>query len=110
MAALAGETVPPGSGLDPDAGFQGFCLPGITIFPPQQPPPGGDLTPPEKETNRRISSTSRRIAHAIGGVNRDRIVEDTIRLLKDGMRDTIMETCGGWHNFRLQYSPWHYAS
>jgi hypothetical protein len=29
--------------------------------------------------------------------------------LKDGIRDTIMETCCGLHNFRLQYRPWHYA-
>jgi hypothetical protein len=51
-----------------------------------------------------------RIEHAIGGVKRDRIVKDKIRLWKDGIRDTIMETCGGLHNFRLQYRPWHYAS
>jgi hypothetical protein len=29
--------------------------------------------------------------------------------LKDGIRDTIMETCCGLHNFRLQYRPWNYA-
>jgi hypothetical protein len=30
--------------------------------------------------------------------------------LKDGSRDSIMETCGGRHNFRLQYRPWNYAN
>jgi hypothetical protein len=30
--------------------------------------------------------------------------------LKDGIRDTIMETCWGLQNFRLQYRPWNYAN
>jgi hypothetical protein len=45
----------------------------------------------------------------ITGVKRFRIVKDKIRLLKDRIRDTVMETCCGLHNFRLQYRPWHYA-
>lgn len=85
-------------------------LNGITIVQPKKKPRGGELTPPEKATNRRIASISIRIAHAIGGVKRSRIVKDKIRLFKDGIRDTIMETCCGLHNVRLQYRPWHYAS
>jgi hypothetical protein len=100
MAELAGDTLPAGSGLDQDKGVQGFFLPGITIVQPKKTPPGGELTPPEQENNRRISSISMRIEHAIGGVKRDRIVKDNIRLLKDGLRDSIMETCCGLHNFR----------
>jgi hypothetical protein len=110
IAELAGYTLPPGSCLYQDQGFQGFCLPDITIVQPKKTPPGGELTPPEKETNRRISSPRRRIEHAIGGVKRSRIGKDKIRLLKDRGRDTVMETCCGLHNFRLQYRPWHYAS
>jgi hypothetical protein len=101
--------LPPGSGLDQEKGFQGLFLPGITIVQPKNTPPGGELTPPEQATNQRISSISIRIEHAIGGVKRYRIVKDNIRLLKDGIRDSMMEACGGWHNFRLQYRPWHYA-
>jgi hypothetical protein len=93
MPELAGYTLPPGSGLYQDKGFQGFYLPGITIFQPKKTPLRGELTPPEKATNRRISSIRIRIEHAIGGVKRDRIVKDRIRLMKDGIRDTIMETC-----------------
>jgi hypothetical protein len=100
--------LPPGSGLSQEKGFQGCFLPGITIS--KKTPRGGELTPPEKATNRRISSISIRIEHAIGGVKRHRIVKDKIRLFKDGIRDSIMETCCGLHNFRLQYQPWHYAS
>jgi DDE superfamily endonuclease len=109
LAELAGYTLPPCSCLYQDKGFQGFFLPGITIFQPKKTPRGGELTPPEKATNRRISSIRIRIEHAIGGVKRYRIVKDTIRLLKDGIRDTVMETCCGLHNFRLQYRPWRYA-
>ena len=110
LADLAGYTLPSGSCLYQDMGFQGFVLAGVTIVPPKKKPRGGELTPPEKATNRRISSISIRIEHAIGGVKRYRMVKDKIRLLKDGIRDTIMETCCGLHNFRLQYRPWHYAT
>ena len=50
-----------------------------------------------------------RIDHAMGGVKRDRSVQDNIRRVEDGMLDAVMETCCGLHNFRLQYRPWHYA-
>ena len=109
VAELTGYTLPPGSNLYQDRGFQGFCLQDVTIVQPKKTPRGGELTPPEKATNRRISSIRIRIEHAIGGVKRYRIVKDKIRLLKDGMRDAVMDTCGGLHNFRLQYRPWHYA-
>ena len=110
LAELAGYTFPAGSCLYQDKGFQGFALQGITIFQPKKTPRGGELTPPEKATNRWISSIRIRIEHAIGGVKRYRIVKDKIRLLKDGLRDAVMETCCGLHNFRLHYRPFHYAS
>jgi hypothetical protein len=99
IAKLTGYTLPPGSCLYQDKGFQGFFLPKITIFQPKKTPPGGELTPSEKENNRRISSIRIRIEHAIGRVKRYRIVKDEIRLLKDGLRDIVMETCCGLHNF-----------
>jgi hypothetical protein len=110
MAERAGDTLPPGSCLDQEKGFRGFFLPGITIFQPQKTPRGGELTPPEQATNRRISSISIRIEHASGEVKRDRMVKANIRLLRDSIRDSMMETCCGLHNFRLQYRPWHYTS
>jgi len=110
LADLEGYTLPCGSCLDQDMGFQGDTCDGITIVQPKKTPPGGGLTPAEKAANRAISSIRIRIEHAIGGVKRYRMVKDKIRLLKDGIRDTIMETCGGLHNFRLLYRPWHYAN
>jgi hypothetical protein len=110
LAELEGYHLPPGSYLYQDMGFQGFVLADVTMIQPKKKPRGGELTPPEKAINRHISSIRIRIEHAIGGVKRYRIVKDKIRLLKDGIRDTVMETCCGLHNFRLQYRPWHYAS
>jgi hypothetical protein len=110
LAELEGYALPHGSCLYQDMGFQGFLLNGITIVQPQKKPRRGELTPPEKASNRAISSIRIRIEHAIGGVKRYRMVKDKIRLLKDGIRDTIMETCCGLHNVRLQYRPWNYAN
>jgi hypothetical protein len=110
LADLEGDRLPPGSCLYQDMGFQGFVLAGVTIVQPKTKPRGGELPPPEQATNRRISALRIRIAHVIGGVKRSRIVKDKSRLLKDWIRDTVMETCCGLHNFRLQYRPWNYAS
>lgn len=109
LAELAGYPLPYGSGLDQDLGVQGFPLEGITSVPPKKTPRGGELTAREKATKRSISSISVRIEHAMGGVKRYRMVRDKMRLLKGGIRGTIMETCCGLHNFRLRYRPWHYA-
>ena len=110
LAELSGYTLPPGSWLDHDKGFQGFCLEDVTIVHPKKKPSDRELTPPEPATNRRIASIRIRIEHAIGGVKRYRIVKGKIRLLKEGIGDAVMETCCGLPNFRLQYRPWHYAS
>jgi hypothetical protein len=101
LADLEGYTFPPGSCRYQAMGFQGYTRKRITIIQPKKKPPGGELTLPEKVANRAISSLRIRIEHAIGGVKRYRIVKDKIPLFKDGIRDTIMETCCGLHNVRL---------
>jgi hypothetical protein len=110
IADLAGYTLPPGSCFDHDTGFQSFLQAGVTMFRPKKYPVGVNSPPPEKANNRGIASTSIRIEHAIGAVKRYSMVKDNIRLLKDGIRDIMMETCCGIHNFRLLYRPWHYTS
>jgi hypothetical protein len=102
LAELAGDTLPASSCLYQEKGFQGFYLQDVPIVQPKRKPPGRELTPPENATNRRNSSLRIRIEHAIGGVKRHRIVKDTIRLLKGGFRDAVIDTCCGLHNFRLQ--------
>jgi hypothetical protein len=54
LADLEGYTLPHGSCLYQDMGFQGFILTGITIVQPKKKPRGGELTPPEKATNPRF--------------------------------------------------------
>lgn len=91
-----------------DAGFQGFTIVGVTIIQPKKKPRGKDLSPDDKAANRLISKIRIRVEHAIGGVKRYRIVKDKIRNWKKGFRDTVMETCCGLHNFRLDFRPWRY--
>ena len=38
--------------------------------------------------------------------NRCRIVHDTCRLRKAGIRDLVMEVCCALHNFRVRLTPW----
>ena len=79
VADSVGHSVPVGSQLYQDTGFEGFTLFGITIIEPKKKPRGGELTVEEKARNRTISSIRIRIEHAIGGVKRFRIVKDKLR-------------------------------
>ena len=102
--------LPPGSTLYQDMGFQGFRVQDVEIQQPTKKPRGGELTPEQKEENRRIASIKMRIEHAIGSVKRYRIVKEKMRLWREGVRDMVMETCCALHNFRLRYRPWSYSS
>ena len=105
----AGFTLPEGSLLYQDTGFQGFALEGVTICQPKKKPRGQALTPEEKVANRQLAQIRIRVEHAIGGVKRYRIIKDLLRNWKKGFRDLVMETCCGLHNFRLNFRPWKYA-
>jgi len=108
IADEAAFTLPDGSLLYQDTGFQGFALEGATIFQPMKKPRGGELTIDEKTANRLISRIRVRVEHAINGVKRYRIVKDQLRNWKADFRDQVMETCCGLHNFRLRFRPWDY--
>ena len=110
IADEAAFTLPEGSLLYQDTGFQGFALEGTTIFQPKKKPRGGELTDAEKAQNRSISRIRVRVEHAIDGVKRYRIVKDQLRNWKPDFRDKVMETCCGLHNFRLRFRPWTYFS
>ena len=110
IADEAAVTLPEGSLLYQDTGFQGYALEGTTIFQPKKKPRGGELTTDEKAQNRAISSIRVRVEHAINGVKRYRIVKDQLRNWKANFRDQVMETCCGLHNFRLRFRSWSYFS
>lgn len=101
-------SLPQGSILLQDTGFQGFTLDGVSIVQPKKKPRNGELTDDEIAQNSLISSIRIRVEHAICGVKRYRIVKDKIRLWKRNIRDLVLETCVGLHNFRLDFRPWNY--
>lgn len=108
---LADQTpysLPKGSHLLQDAGYQGFTLEDIAILQPKKKKKGEQLSDLDKSVNQWISSLRIRMEHAIGGVQRFRIVQDKIRIWKNNIRDSIMDICCGLHNFRLKFRPWHY--
>ena len=105
----SGYTFPPGSQVYQDTGFQGFAPANVIIIQPKKKPRGGELTPAEKAENRRISSIRVFIEHVICSVKRYRVVKDKIRLWKGNIRDRVLETCCGLHNFRITFRPMCYA-
>lgn len=109
LADQAAYTVPKGSRLSQDNGFQGFAKEGVAILQPKKKPRNKALSDLDKSINQWQATLRIRIEHAIGGVQRMRIVKDKLRNWKDGFRDSIMEICCGLHNFRLKFRPWNYA-
>lgn len=98
--------LPPDSRLLQDLGFQGFSLPEVQTIMPFKKPRGGNLTPEQKVVNRQISSRRVRIEHVNSSVKRCRVIKDTLRLLKKGIRDLLIEICCALHNFRVNHTPW----
>lgn len=109
MADQEAYVLPAKSVLYQDLGFQGVAVLNVTIQQPTKKPRGGALTPEQKDENRRLARVRIRIEHVIGSVKRCRIVKDKLRLWREHIRDQVMETCCGLHNFRLQYRPWSYS-
>ena len=98
--------LPAGSHLLQDLGFQAFTLDGVTTHTPHKKPKGGTLTAEQKAANRQLARRRIRIAHVNSSVKRCRIVKDTLRLVKDGVRDMVIEICSALHNFRVRLTPW----
>jgi len=73
---------------------------------PTKKPHGGSLTDEQKAANQEIVRRRVRIEHVNSSVKRCRMVKDTIRLFRDGARDTVAEICCALHNFRVRLLPW----
>jgi hypothetical protein len=106
MADATPYPVPAGSRLLQDRGFLAFTLDHVEIIMPTRKPRGRALTRAQKAANRRIARRRVRIEHVNSSVKRCRIVHDTSRLRKAGVRDLIMEVCCALHNFRVRLTPW----
>jgi DDE superfamily endonuclease len=98
--------LPAGSQLLQDLGFLAFTLPQVDVIMPTKKPRGRALTRAQKAANRRIARRRVRIEHVNSSVKRCRIVHDTSRLRKVGVRDLVMEVCCALHNFRVRLTPW----
>ena len=98
--------LPAGSRLLQDLGFLAFTLPPVEVIMPTKKPRGRALTRAQKAANRRLARRRVRIEHVNSRVKRGRIVHDTCRLRKAGIRDLVMEVCCALHNFRLRLTPW----
>ena len=98
--------LPAGSCLLQDLGFLAFTLDHVQIIMPTRKPRGRKLTRAQKAANRRIARRRVRIEHVHSSVKRCRIVHDTNRLRKTGVRDRVMEVCCALHNFRVRFIPW----
>ena len=97
--------LPTGSHLLQDVGFQAFTLEGVAILPPTKKPRGKEWTPEQNADHREISRRRVRIEHVNSSVKRCRMLKETIRLGKDGMRDMVMEIGCALHNFRVRVTP-----
>jgi len=97
--------LPSGSQLLQDLGFQAFTLEGVDIIQPTKKPRGQELTPEQKAANRAIARRRVRIEHVNSSVKRCRMLKETIRMWKDGMRDMVMEIGCALHNLRVRCTP-----
>jgi hypothetical protein len=97
--------LPVGSHLLQDLGFQAFTLDGVDIIQPTKKPRGKELTPEPKAGNREVSRRRVRIEHVNSSVKRCRMLKETIRLWKAGIRDMVMEIGCGLHNLRVRLTP-----
>src|SRR5436305_10790560 len=98
--------LPQGSHLLQDLGFLAFTISGMTIEMPTKKPKGGELTALEKAANQALSRRRVTIEHVNSSIKRCRILKDVCRLLRQGVRDLIMEIGCALHNFRLRLDPW----
>jgi hypothetical protein len=106
MADATPDPLPAGSRLLQDLGFLAFTLDQVEIIMPTRKPRGRALTRRQKSANRRIARRRVRIEHVNSRVKRCRMVHDTCRLRKAGVRDLIMEVCRALHTFRVRLTPW----
>ena len=99
-------SLPEGSILLQDTGFQGFSVSKVEILQPTKKPRGKELTQEQKDRNRNISKIRVRIEHVINGVKRYRIVKDKFRNWVRGFNDLAIGIACGLHNLRLRFRPW----
>lgn len=97
--------LPVGNQLLQELGFQAFTLDGVTILQPTKKPRGRELTRVQKAGNRKLARRRVRIEQVNSRVKRCRMLKETIRMWKAGIRDMVMEIGCALHNFRVRMTP-----
>jgi hypothetical protein len=106
MAEATPSPWPAGRRVRQDLGFLAFTLtPGETLMPTRKPR-GRALTRTQKAASRRLARRRVRLEQVNSRVTRCRVVHDTSRLRKAGVRDLVMEVGCGRHNVRIRLTPW----
>jgi hypothetical protein len=105
IADTTPSPLPTGSHLLQDTGFHAFTLEGVHILQPAKTPRGKELTAEQKADNREVSRRRVRIEQVNSSVKRCRMLTETIRMWKEGMRDMVMEIGWALHNFRVRVTP-----
>ena len=106
IADAAPYPLPAGSRLLQDLGFLAFALPQVEVIMPTKNSRGRTLTRAQKAANRRVARRRVRIEHVNSRVKCCRMVHETNRLRKAGVRDVVMEVCCALHHFRVRLTPW----
>jgi hypothetical protein len=106
MADATPSPFPAGSPVLQDRGFLAFTLPQVDILRPTQTPRGQALSVEQQGANQARARRRVRLEHVHSSVKRCRMVKDTLRLLKAGLRDRVMAICCALHNFRVRLTPW----
>ena len=94
-------TLPKGTTLIKDKGFEGYEVEGASNYQPKKKPKGRELTALERSMNSAISSVRIVVEHVIAGLKRCRVVKDIFRNTKKEYDDLAMELACGLHNFRV---------
>jgi hypothetical protein len=106
IAESVGYKLPDDSLVLQDLGFLGFEIGDCETLMPFKKPRSRELTPFEKAFNKIVSRSRVYVEHAISSVKRCRAARESLRLLREGMADKVMEIACGLHNFRLRLYPW----
>ena len=106
LAEAPPSPLPAGSQCLQALGFLAFTLPAGESLRPTKKPRGQELTLDQQAANQERHGRRRRIEPGNSRVQRCRIVQDRIRLWKEGVRALVMARCWALHNFRGRLMPW----
>jgi len=89
-----------------DLGCLALTLPQGEILMPTKQPRGTELTLEQQRADEALPQRRLRLEPVHRSVKRCRIVQDRLRLWKQGVRDLVMARCCALHTFRVRLSPW----